>query len=130
MIVELLVGLDVLTDCLQEDEVVEALDHLGVEVAAENLGGLACGHGAPKLGLGKEEYLLPVCDLRHDLEELWQLSTLVGAENTSEGLVSGNHLGVKGRGDSLFEFLILEVRLLRGATILELAGLELHHDKV
>mmetsp|Transcript_26540 Transcript_26540/g.61951 ORF Transcript_26540/g.61951 Transcript_26540/m.61951 type:complete len:255 (-) Transcript_26540:632-1396(-) len=80
MEVELPVAADVVLHIGQQDEVEEALRHLGVHVRREQLCRLARRCGRPQLGLRDVEHLLPVGEARHNLKRLRQLARFIRLE--------------------------------------------------
>jgi hypothetical protein len=53
VIVQLFVSSNVLSNLREKNQIVEPLNHLAIEVGAENLGGFIAAHCTPLLRLGK-----------------------------------------------------------------------------
>ncbi len=121
--VEPLVGVDVVPDPGQQQQVEEALRHFLVKSADKDLGCLEGGRGGPLLRARQQRQLLPVPELRDDLEGLGHLARPVPLEDSAHALVHLYHARVQlGAAEAL--------RVGELGVDLRLALLDLLHDDV
>jgi hypothetical protein len=99
MAIELLIAFNVVLDGREQDEVEEPLYLLLILIGDEDPCCFVHGSIAPFFRLSEKEDILPILQLRNELEDFWQLSTFVGFENFTHCSIYFNYFRIHSTSD-------------------------------